>query len=96
MNRKIFERYASLKLQIFALEEEMESLQPDLLAEIPDDTPVELENIGTFSLGKRKKWTFPQNVEETRTKLKEEEKLSQQTGTAVYEENKFITFKATR
>ena len=93
MNKKLFERYAAIKMQISALEEEMEVLQPDLLAEMPEDTPVELENIGTFSIGKRKKWTFPKEVEVVRQKLKEEEKLSQQTGTATYEENKFITFK---
>ena len=92
MTKENFTRYAELKLQIASLEAQIEELQPLILAEMPDK-PVELTDVGVFSVGSRKTWKYTDATELVREKLKSFEKVEQQTGAARFTEKPYLLFK---
>lgn len=93
MTKELFEKYATLKLEIAKLESEAEELKAQIVPEMPLDTPVELEGFGIFSMVPKKTWKYTDPTESLRSKLKDEEKLEQQTGAATYEEKPYLLFK---
>ena len=92
MTKQNFELYAEYKIQIADLEAKIEELQPLILAEMPDK-PVELTDVGIFSMGNRKTWAYSQDLEQKKTIVKEQEKLEQQTGAATFTEKPYLLFK---
>ena len=92
MTKENFEKYAELKIQISLLEKEIELLQPLILEEMPEK-PVDLEGVGTFSLGSRKTWSYSSELEKIKTDLKESEKVEQQKGIAEYTEKPYLMFR---
>lgn len=99
MNKKILERYATLKVEIKKLETELEYLQPEVLKEISAvyvDKPVttdELKDIGTFSITKKKKWQYSEELMDMKVKVTEREQKEKQDGTATFEEQEILVFK---
>ena len=96
MTKSNFVLYAEKKAAIAELEAELEALKPLILEEMPPETPVDLEGYGVFSLVPKKSWKYTEATESLRTKLKDEEKLEQKTGTAIYTENPYLLFKSAK
>lgn len=92
--KDILNDYAKIKLEIKLLEEKAELLNAQALEIIQEAGVEEIEvgDLGKLLIGKRRKWTFPKDVEDWRKDLKEKEKEAQQRGTATYIENAYIIF----
>lgn len=89
-------RYEELKLIVKECTTELDMLAPLIIPEIPEGAEIKTAN-GSFVLQSRSKWIYPEIVKTLETKLKEEQKKAQATGTAteekgapylVYRENK--------
>jgi len=89
-------KYAELKKAIKELETEAEELNAEVLEIIQESgaEEVELSDMGKLSLGKRRTWKYPAEVEAMDKALKEEKKKSEQLGTASYLEKVFLVFKS--
>jgi len=88
-----FERYAELKNDIKRLEEEITALAPEVMVEMGEVDELSTE-FGMFTVGKRRKWTYPKDVEKATEDAKNAQKEAQQLGTATFEENPYLIFKA--
>lgn len=96
MNRTILERYAQLKSEIKAREDELDMLQPQVLSEvkaISEDQPVQLEGVGTYSITKKKKWQFSEAVLDLKSKATALEIEEKADGTATFEESDVLVFR---
>lgn len=93
MNKETFVRYAELKNEIKRLENEIEVLQPIIMAEMGENEEVEVAGVGLFTIGKRRTWEFPENIKDIEGELKVMKKEAQQSGEAEYEENPYLTFR---
>lgn len=92
-------QYAELKTLEKQTSQRIKELAPNVLEavqryqfEAAEQSPVSIEGVGTYSLKFLKTWTFPQEVEELRAKLKEAEVDAQRTGRATFEEKPSLTF----
>jgi len=91
----IFDQYAAKKLQLVALEEELDALKPQVIAAIQEQEADQVEHSsGLFSLQARRTWTYPLEVQLQEENLKAEKKQCEQIGTATYSEKPVLVFKA--
>ena len=97
MNKELFEKYAELKIQQKAIENEISELAPSILTSIAEAgaDKVELDS-GSFVVETRKKWEFSDVVEGMRAKVKESEKEEMANGTATFDESKILKFLASK
>lgn len=87
MDNTLYKKYAVLKDQIKSLEEEVKSLQPELLADLKVKTEEMVDKnlkfeFATFSLMERKNWTYSSEVEDREKQLKEVKKTEEENGIA--------------
>lgn len=94
MTKENFALYAQLKKQEKAVEEELKRLQPLLIAEMEEAKADKVDSEqGTFTLSAKKKWSYSEAVDRIEANLKEVKKTEQATGTAKYEESKYLVFR---
>lgn len=93
MDKSKLEAYASLKVQIAELEEEAKKLNPEIVAMMQSEEADKINTeYGSFTLEKKRTYTFSDAVELKRVDLKEMEAKEKADGTASYEENAILKF----
>lgn len=89
-----FNKYAKLKRQMLALEEQLKALQPELLTVLSASGPVTAKG-SQFCLKKRKRWIYPERVLKLTEKLKVAKQQAELAGTATHTETTYIECKLT-
>lgn len=83
----LFSEYADLEAQIAALETKKEQLRPHIVKMMIENGEEKVETaLGKFSIGKRKVWTYPEEVLKIGEEFKAAQAKSQSTGDATFEE----------
>ena len=94
MTKASFDRYADIKTQIKALEEEAETLKPQILAEMHEAGSDKVEHeFGNFVITKKKTWQFSDRYDSMKDVLKQLESDEKADGTATFEEMEILMFK---
>lgn len=91
--RNLFLEYAELKDKIKILTEQAKALEPEVMEAMKDQDKVKME-IGTFSIGTRKKYKYPMNVEVAEKVAKELKKAAEEDGTAIATETKVLSYRS--
>ena len=101
MTKENFERYASLKTQITALEKELEEVKPLVLSDMntmqeanEQDIVISLPGAGSFSWLKRRTYAYPDWLVAEEASVRDKKKRSEADGTATYTEARHIRFDA--
>lgn len=93
MNKQNFEKYAQLKEQEKEIAEEIKELKPLLVEDMLEAKADKVESdYGTFSIVKRKHWTYSSDTQALDLKLKEIKKTEEADGTATYTEKENLMF----
>jgi hypothetical protein len=86
--------YAKIQADKKALELREAELKSEILAFMLEKDADKIETeVGTFSLGKRKSWTYPQSVIEIVADLQVAKKTAEAKGDATYVETPYFIFK---
>lgn len=89
----IFEEYAMLEAEIAAREAKKEQLRPFILESMIEKGIKKQEtSVGSFSVSKLKKWTYPERIKKAEEDLKAEKAKAQSTNEATYEEQDSLRF----
>lgn len=95
MNPELLKKYADLKVQIKALELEVDAIQPEIMAGIEAQGADEVQtDFGKFIIGKRRTYTYPAHLVTAEAAIKESKKEAEATGAATYVEKPYLLFKA--
>ncbi len=99
MDKIILQEYAELKIQEKEITKKLEECKGKVLETllevgIDEEHPVELNGIGTFSLGKRRKYIYSDKVKNLEKVIKEEKETEERTGEAKYDETVYTIFKS--
>ena len=95
-NRTLLTKYGELKIKEKQIADELEMLKDQVLDEvraISTDQPVQIAEVGTYSIGRRKNWRFSPIVEQLQAKLEETKKEQMATGAATFTEQEYVIFK---
>jgi regulator of replication initiation timing len=92
MNKEILSRYAALKRDIAQAETELDELKPQVIEMMGDNDAIETD-FGTFSISKRRTWTYTPALTEKEKQLKVDKKLEEQLGTATYTEAPVLMYR---
>ena len=94
MNNKLYEDYASLKLQEKEIEEKLNELKPLILQEFSDAGVDKLEtDFGNFTVTNRKTWKYSPKVDEAEKVVDDLKEVEKADGTATAEEKPVLYFK---
>lgn len=89
----LFEEYAQLEIQAKEIEAKKEQLRPHILQNMLNHGEKKVETaVGSFSLSKLKKWSYPPRIAELEESFKAEKAKAQSTGEATYEETDSLRF----
>lgn len=89
-NQNSLDRYAEIKNQIKALDEEAEKLKPEVIDSLRAiETKAFKSAIGQFLIIKRKVWKYSEGFKKKVAKLKDKEEKD---GTATFTESEGITY----
>lgn len=98
-NKELLLQYANLKIKQKAIEQELEMLKAQTLAEVlsitgGEDQPVALSELPgfSFSLANYKTWVYTQFVKDSEAALKERKAEEQKTGEATFTEEPQLRF----
>lgn len=93
----VFEEYARLNAEISALEAKKEQLRPHIVNMMIERGEKKIEtDLGNFSLGVTKTWTYPEAISEMADQLKAAKSKAESTGEATCEEKPRLTFTAVK
>lgn len=85
MDKTKLEEYASIKMQIKALEDKAEPLKKEIEESMVAQNLEEVSfDSGKVALQSKKKWTYPQEIVSEEETLKAKKKAAEQLGTATY------------
>lgn len=88
-----YEEYASIDQKIKVLTEQKEQLRGVIVAEMLEKGEEKIETaVGSFSIARRKTWTYPEKVLEIGEKFKAAKAKSESTGEATYTEEESLRF----
>ena len=94
-NKELLERYAVIKEQIKLLEAQVDELQPQIMESIINEGADGVAtDFGTFTVGHRRTYTYPENVAGEEARVKEMKKEAEALGTATYVEKPYLVFKS--
>lgn len=96
MNKEILQRYATLKIEAQKIQNEIEFLQPTVLGEImaiSETQPVELADVGTFTVRKLKRWEFSKELADMEDAVAKRKTYEKQHGIASFTESPSVMFK---
>lgn len=89
--------YAALKAQIAHLEEELETLQPEIVEIVsrlnPTDRTVVVDGHGTFTVATRKTYAYPDDIVAADEALKARKKDAVRLGAASAKETEYLLYK---
>jgi len=90
MTKEKFLRYAEIKRQLKELKSEADALAPELMSEMAaaGKDKVEFEG-GAVTIGRKKTWKFPAEIEAMEADLDEKKKEAQADGSATFEESSY-------
>ena len=92
--KALFTQYEELKRTVAELEDEMETIKPQLLVLIPEDSKIDT-GTGVFTLSSKKQWKYSKVTNELEERLKERKREEEQTGVAeAVSGAPFVVFKA--
>jgi hypothetical protein len=92
-HKELFDEYADLKRIEKETAAKLEAIQPQLVQAMQDSGFEKIEHEqGSFSITKRKTWTFSSDYNVKKDELKSLEKQEQQTGTATFVEKTGLLF----
>ena len=90
-------KYAELKLAIKDLEKQASELNEEVCSILENNNLGEINlSLGKLSLGSRRTWTYPKEIEDKEKSLKAEKKTAEQIGTADYVEKSYLLFKGNK
>lgn len=93
MSDSKFEEYALLDAQEKQIKEKKEVLRAEILSEMVSEGSQKVETaLGSFSVSKLKKWTYPESVTELGEKFKAAKAKAESTGDATYTEEESLRF----
>lgn len=88
-----YEEYAVLDSKIKDLETQKDMLRGLILKDMVDSEQEKIETaVGSFSITRLKKWTYPKKVLELGEKFKTEKAKSESTGEATFTEQESLRF----
>lgn len=91
------QRYADIKILIKNLEEEQDTLNPQVMEIMNENEVDELKTEqGKFCKSSRRKWKYSDDLQAREDNLKDSKKIEEQTGVAEYTENFFVVFKGAK
>lgn len=96
VSKEILQRYATLKIEDKRINNEIEFLKPQVLLSlkaISTDQPVQIENVGTFTIKKLKTWEYSEELQELKAKVAQMEAEEKQNGRAKFVESESVMFK---
>lgn len=98
-NKELLKEYAQYKIELADLEARMELIKDAVLAEVIEikgdsDSPVQLSDLPgySFSIQKRKTWTYPSDILDAEQVLKDKKKEAEATGEATFIEKEQLMF----
>jgi predicted phage-related endonuclease len=93
--KNILDEYAKLKIEIKALEEKADELNPKVLEALRENDlgEVQVSDLGVLTVATRRTWKYSPTLKEEEAILKEKKKNEERLGLANYEEKSFVTFK---
>ncbi len=95
MNTETIKKYEAIKLQIKALEVEADVLEPEVKEMLANCGAEQIEtDLGKFYFTTRKSWKYTEAVKSKEVEVKELKKKEEEAGTATFEENKSLTYRA--
>ena len=93
MNKSKFGAYAEIKNSIALLEDKLDELKPEILAEFEKAGVEQVESEwGKFILEKKRTWKFSEHVEKAKSQVKELETEEKAKGEASYTETAYVKF----
>lgn len=97
-DKDILNQYAQLKLDIKALEEKADELNPEVLAimETNELGEIVVGEYGKLSLASRRTWKYPKPIKDLEDDLKMQKKEAEQTGAAESVEKSYVIFKGNK
>jgi hypothetical protein len=94
MSQETLELYATLQLQMRALEDRISELKPTVLQYCLEHQDEDLMvDSGQLSLQIRRTWKYPKDIEVLEEQLHEEKKAAEAKGEATYTEKPIVVFK---
>ena len=95
MNKENYKLYAELEQQKKDIEEKQKKIKEEIVSEMIEQQADTIKaDFGTFSLTKRKTWKYSDTVEKLNEQVKTQKKLEEENGTATFEENQSLMFRA--
>ena len=96
MNKELFEKLADLRVAEREIKAKIEEILPEINASVEDlDSGTIIESpSGTFTVTKRRTWTYSEGLEKLEEQVKKEKKLEEQKGIATYVEKPTVIFKS--
>lgn len=93
MISNLYEEYALLETQAIEIAEKKEKLRPLIMQQMLAKGQTKIETgVGSFSVNKLKKWTYPERIVQMEDEFKAEKAKSQSTGEATYVEEDSLRF----
>lgn len=93
-DKDLYTQYAMMKNAYKILADRIDELSEIIVEEMKREGSIKKEfDYGKFSLTKRAKWTYSEEVEKLNTSLKETKKKEEDEGIAVKEETEYLNFR---
>jgi len=93
MQQSLYQTYADIDLQIKELTKMKDSIRDEILKGMLTDGNDKLQNeVGSFTVSKLKKWTYPEDVISLSTKLEIAKEVAKNELTATYTEEPSLRF----
>lgn len=95
MNTETIKKYESIKLEIKALEAQLEAIEPEVSEMLANCGADQIEtDLGKFYFTTRKSWKYTDAVKAKETEVKELKKKEEEEGVAIATESKSLTYRA--
>lgn len=91
MDIKLFNDYATLKEAEKEIQAKLDELKPKIIELMGENEEINTD-FGSFVIGKRRRWTYPENINQLGERYKEAKIEAERTGEAQYEENPYLIF----
>ena len=93
--KELLQKYADLKAVIAEAEDEIDVLKSDICSKMTEQgaDKIDAENLGTFTLAKKKTWKYSEQVEAASESLNIMKRDEQACGTATFVEDPYLVFK---
>jgi hypothetical protein len=93
--KELLQKYADLKASVKEAEEKIDELSVEIRAKMTEQgaDKIDAENLGIFTIAKKKSWKYSERVEAATESLNMMKKDEQACGTATFVEDPYLVFK---